>query len=64
LNMLQRETSRKISFRVKRLHAGWHHDYLLHILQHGECNGPGGGVFRRRPRLTPPPAEVTLLLQH
>ncbi|MCL2648415.1 MAG: ISAs1 family transposase, partial [Phycisphaerales bacterium] len=34
LNMLQRETSRKISFRVKRLHAGWHHDYLLHILQH------------------------------
>lgn len=33
LNMLQRETSRKISIRLKRLRAGWDHDYLLHILQ-------------------------------
>lgn len=33
LNMLQRETTRKISLRAKRLRAGWDHDYLLLILQ-------------------------------
>ena len=33
LNMLQRETTRKIFIRAKRLRAGWDHDYLLHILQ-------------------------------
>lgn len=33
LNMLQRETSGKRSIRVKRLKAGWDHDYLLQILQ-------------------------------
>ena len=33
LNMLQRETSRKISIRAKRLRAGWDHNYLLLILQ-------------------------------
>lgn len=33
LNMLQRETTRKISIRAKRLRAGWDHDYLLLILQ-------------------------------
>jgi predicted transposase YbfD/YdcC len=33
LNMLQRETSGKRSIRLKRLKAGWDHDYLLQILQ-------------------------------
>jgi len=33
LNMLQRENSGKRSIRVKRLKAGWDHDYLLQILQ-------------------------------
>jgi predicted transposase YbfD/YdcC len=33
LNMLQRETTRRISIRAKRLRAGWDHDYLLTILQ-------------------------------
>ncbi len=33
LNMLQRETTRKISIRAKRLRAGWDHNYLLLILQ-------------------------------
>lgn len=33
LNMLQRETTRKISLRAKRLRAGWDHNYLLLILQ-------------------------------
>jgi hypothetical protein len=33
LNMLQRETSSKRSIRLKRLKAGWDHDYLLKILQ-------------------------------
>jgi predicted transposase YbfD/YdcC len=33
LNKLQAETSTKRSIRVKRLRAGWDHDYLLQILQ-------------------------------
>lgn len=33
LNMLQRETRGKRSIRLKRLKAGWDHDYLLQILQ-------------------------------
>ena len=33
LNMLQRETSGNRSIRLKRLKAGWDHDYLLQILQ-------------------------------
>ena len=33
LNMLQRETTRRISIRAKRLRAGWDHNYLLLILQ-------------------------------
>jgi predicted transposase YbfD/YdcC len=33
LNMLQRESSGKRSIRLKRLKAGWDHDYLLQILQ-------------------------------
>jgi len=33
LNMLQRETSGTRSIRLKRLKAGWDHDYLLQILQ-------------------------------
>jgi predicted transposase YbfD/YdcC len=32
LNLLQRETSRKVGIKTKRLVAGWDHDYLLGLL--------------------------------
>jgi len=32
LNLLQRETSRKVGIKTKRLIAGWDHDYLLSLL--------------------------------
>ena len=32
LNMLQRETSRKVGIKTKRLIAGWDHNYLLGLL--------------------------------
>ena len=32
LNLLQRETSRKVGIKTKRLIAGWDHDYLLGLL--------------------------------
>ena len=32
LNLLQRETSRKVGIKTKRLVAGWDHDYLLKLL--------------------------------
>jgi predicted transposase YbfD/YdcC len=32
LNLLQRETTRKVGIKTKRLIAGWDHDYLLNLL--------------------------------
>jgi len=32
LNLLQRDTTRKVGIKTKRLIAGWDHDYLLGLL--------------------------------
>ena len=32
LNLLQRESSRKVGIKTKRLIAGWDHNYLLALL--------------------------------
>ncbi len=32
LNLLKRDTSVKLGIKAKRLHAGWHHEYLLRLI--------------------------------